>query len=204
MSLGEPSVPFYVIHFHSDLTVPALFLLRSASKQWHQTVTGRMVADALQRELPMLVGLPLDRPFDFYADVARSYHARCSMTLFAVVHRVGLYATRSFAYTNFPRSNLPPPLLHTYTAAQDLHMAISTRQGRAMILDAVRGWREELETGHRHIVFYDGADDYLDYLERFVRSAFVVVGRRVTMGAVGYDGSFTRELVPMYVEADFF
>ena len=52
------------------------------------------------------------------------------------------------------------------------------------MLASVSAWRGEATRNDDSVVFYDGAIDFLDTLERIVRNEFVVIGRHITTGII--------------------
>ena len=163
----------------------ALFRLRVVNKQWRSSITARMIADAMQRAVPMLVGLPLDRPIDFYVDIARSYYAKCSMSRMAVDYHVGRYATENFCSSlRYMRSVLPMSTMWAHIFCRGFSRILHTREGRGFVLASVSAWLGEATRNDDSVVFYDGAIDFLDTLERIVRNEFVVIGSRITTGII--------------------
>lgn len=211
MSLGKPvSVKrdcLYglesVILNLSEFQTFHLFCLRGVNKQWRSSITARMMADALQRELPMLVGFPLDKPLDFYVDIARSYYSKCKEPRFVVDFLIGKYATQNFHQSlqclNF-RSDRPTVWAHLLIT--ELNDVLHTFEGRAFVLESVVAWQSAARS--RLVCFHRSTDDFLNILERIVRSAFVIIGRRVTTGAIGYGGSMSFvDMIPRYSDVDF-
>jgi hypothetical protein len=191
------------IYNQSSLPIQQLVLLSSTNKQWRSIPT-RAAAIGLQVSIPMLVGIPLDKPLEFYIEVARSYFAKCKMTSFAVNYQMTNFATQDFKYIFYnTRCRLPLPLMQAHCAVKNMRSTIQTHQGRAFALKSVLALREELVHGDDYVIFNDGAMEFLDLMERFLKTAFVIVGRRVLMGGLGYKGTVDDELMPIYNDKDF-
>jgi len=162
-----------------------LFRLRVVNKQWRNSITGRMIAGAIQREVPLLVGLQVDRPINFYVDIARSYYAKCSMSRLAVDYHVGRYATENFCSSlRHMQSALPRSTIWAHIFCRGFSRILHTREGRGFVLASVSAWLGEATRNDGSVVFYDEAIDFLDTLERIVRNEFVVIGSRITTGII--------------------
>ena len=195
------SILHEIILYNPTMPPLQLFHLRFVSKQWRSRITVKMIVDALQRELPMLFGFPLDKPLGYYEDIVFSYHAKSPMSRLAVNHWVGHYATKDLHWTlSHTRDRDFRPVAWAHFCADKLYYVLQTREGRAFVLDAVQAWRNEMLDIGSALTFPDGAMDFLDNLERFVRNAFVVYRRRVTTGAIGFSVVGT---TPSYKIEDF-
>ena len=194
----------HTIFSQSTFELLALFRLRVVNKQWRSCITARMIADAIQREVPMLVGLQLDKPIDFYVDIVGSYYAKCSIPYMLVYFHVGEYASKNISSClNYVRSEHNRPTVWAHLFSQQFWEVLNTREGRDYVLASILVWREEAIRADSSVLFYHGAIDFLDNLERIVRGAYVVIGRRVTTGAVGFRGARDVLSTPMYEKSDF-
>ena len=168
------------------LPLVPLLLLRMVDKQLRSEITARMIADALQRKFPTLVGLPLDKPIDFYMEIWRSYCAKCTMSRTLVFHFMTIEATSHF---DVKMGFVTPPGDRPKAAArllvERLGSALHSREGRSFALDAVLELRDLTRTLTHGLVFHDGAIAFLSTMERLLRTVFVVVDRRITTGEFG-------------------
>ncbi len=72
-----------------------------------------------------------------------------------------------------------------------------------MALDAVLEWKAEAARPGTMITFCGGHAEFLEIMERALRCAFVLLRRRITMGAIGFNGRLSNQQTPMYQEGDF-
>lgn len=180
-----------VIFEQSTFQLVQLFHLRAVNKQWRSSITARMIADAIQRELPKLIGLPLDKPIDFYVDMVCSYYAKCGLTRVAVGYQVSRYATENFCSSlRNTRCELPKPTIQAHLFCLHLAETLRTREGRGLVLASLSEWREEAIRSKGPAIydgsvkFYDEAVPFLDNLERIMYEEFVVIGRHITTGII--------------------
>jgi len=165
--------------------LPAIHLLRlkMVNKQWRSEITVRMVIDALSREIPNLIGLPLDQPFGFYMEVVRSYEAKCKMSRNVVFHLVGSEATSNLE-VKMQQLGRPgeQPDIAAEILVERLGTVLHTREGRSFVVEAVLEWRSLARTRAHRLSFFDGATQFLDTLEWLMHNRFVILGRRITIG----------------------
>ena len=116
------------IYNQSSLPIQQLVLLSSTNKQW-RSIPAHAAAIGLQVSIPMLVGVPLDKPLEFYIEVARSYFAKCRMTRFAVNYHMTDFATQDFnsIFYNTRFRLMSDPLLRIRTNRNRLPLTLQAQ-----------------------------------------------------------------------------